>query len=377
MGLDPGTTTGIAVLDLDGELVAWKSQRHVSQADRNRFIVEQGRPVIVATDVSPTPSAVEDLAATFGTRCSTPDRDLSAAAKKDLVSGYDADGFDTHASDALAAAVNAWNSVRPLVEKARTRCEDAGLSDDETDSVLYRVLTMEESISTAIGTVQREREQDTDDRLPAPDSDEDIDWEQRARRYREERDTRAQEAERLREYVDELREDLEQERTRREQLEAETGREVREQEIVQELEDERDRAERKGRRLENRVTELENRIERLEQALGYAASGESVLPICGSAEELAAIDGPIAYVTKHLQVEPPEPVEVVIVEREEDAAFYRERGLATADYRELPGMRLDDQFIVDEEAVLDAAEDDGDGFMEWLEAYRRRDDGAV
>lgn len=371
VGLDPGTTTGLAVIDLDGGLVGWESARNISEADRNRFVVEHGRPVIVATDVSPAPSAVEGLATTFGTQLYAPDDDLSQEAKKELVSGHDTDGFDSHASDALAAAVNAWNSVRPLIRKVRDRCDRAGLDEDTTETVLYRVITMEESTSTAITTVQQADQEEDDDTAQQPT--EQVDWEQRARRYREERDLREQEVGRLREYITELKEDLEVERARREQLEDETGTEVRQQEIVQELEDDRDSARRAVRRLENQVEELQNRIERLEQGLEYAAEGESVLQVHRTPDSLAGADGPIAYAARNLQEEPPTDVEIVIAEQEEDAAFYEDLGLAAVDYHDLPGLRLDDWFVVDTDAVIGAAETDTERFMDWLESYRRRE----
>lgn len=372
MGLDPGTTTGLAVIDPDGGLVAWESARDLSGADRNRFVVEHGRPVMVATDVSPAPTAVEQLATTFGTQLYVPDDDLSQEAKKELVSGYDTDGFDSHASDALAAAVNAWNSIRPLINKARDRCGEAGLDEDDTETVLYRVITMEESISTAITTVQQEEVQDGEE-AGGERSGDDVDWEQRARRYQEERDLREEEVGRLREYITELKEELEVERVRRQQLEGETGKEVREQEIVQELEDERDSAQRAVRRLENQVNELQNTIDRLEQGLEYAAAGEQVLPVHRTPSELADADGPIVYVAKNLQEEPPSDAEIVVVEQDEDAAFYEDHGLAAVDYHDLRGLRLDDWFIVDTDTVIEAAETDTERFMDWLESYRRRE----
>jgi len=373
VGLDPGTTTGLAIIDTDADLVAWQSKRNVSAADRNRFVVEHGRPVMVATDVSPAPSAVEGLATTFGTRLFVPDDDLSQGAKKELVSEYDTEGFDSHASDALAAAINAWNSIRPLIRKTNDRCGDAGLADDATRTVLYRVITMGESISTAIATVQQERRDEDDDTTEQRRPDEHVDWEQRARRYQEERDLREEEVGRLREYISELKEDLEVERTRRQQLEDETGTEVRQREIIQDLEDERDSAQRRARRLLNENRELENTNERLEQGLAYAADGERVLPVNRTPEELAAAEGPIVYAAKNLQEEPPSDVEVVIVEQDEDTDFYEDLGLAAIVYHELRGLRLDDWFIVDTDAVIEAAETDTERFMDWLESYRRRE----
>ncbi len=55
VGVDPGTTIGIAALNLDGELVGLVSSRMMSVPDIVSYIREKGKPVVVATDVVPPP----------------------------------------------------------------------------------------------------------------------------------------------------------------------------------------------------------------------------------------------------------------------------------------------------------------------------------
>jgi len=65
VGLDPGTTTGIAALNLSGDLVDLVSSRAMSSSDVIEWIAARGRPLVVATDVFPTPGAVEKVKRAF------------------------------------------------------------------------------------------------------------------------------------------------------------------------------------------------------------------------------------------------------------------------------------------------------------------------
>jgi predicted RNase H-like nuclease (RuvC/YqgF family) len=65
VGIDPGTTVGIAILSLNGELLFSNSfQGYVSRSSRQADI-RSWKPAIVATDVYPTPAAVEKIRRSF------------------------------------------------------------------------------------------------------------------------------------------------------------------------------------------------------------------------------------------------------------------------------------------------------------------------
>ena len=58
VGIDPGTTTAAAVVGLDGTVHARYSSRTADPAAVTEWIIEQGRPTIVAADREPTPAPV-------------------------------------------------------------------------------------------------------------------------------------------------------------------------------------------------------------------------------------------------------------------------------------------------------------------------------
>ncbi|PWR75398.1 DUF460 domain-containing protein [Methanospirillum stamsii] len=110
VGIDPGTTIGIAVLDLNGELIKVHSSRQMTMGDVTEFLWSLGKPLIIASDVVPMPFSVEKIRRAFQATPHTPKTDISVETKYELAGkfGYGND----HERDALTAAIEAyrfWN----------------------------------------------------------------------------------------------------------------------------------------------------------------------------------------------------------------------------------------------------------------------------
>ena len=117
VGFDPGTTSGIAVISLDRELLLLGSFRDASPQELARKVVEQCRAVVVASDVSPPPRALRRFSAAFGAVLFVPELSLMVEEKKALVSGFHTE--DAHQRDALAAAIHAFDNYSRLIAKAK------------------------------------------------------------------------------------------------------------------------------------------------------------------------------------------------------------------------------------------------------------------
>ncbi|MBM3308739.1 MAG: DUF460 domain-containing protein [Candidatus Altiarchaeales archaeon] len=115
VGVDPGTTTGIAALTLEGKVFNICSSRNMGVDRAVKHITTLGRPSLVASDVNPVPESVLKIASSLGCRLFTPYESLSVAVKNTLTSGYEVE--DLHARDALAAALNTFNKYRNKLEK--------------------------------------------------------------------------------------------------------------------------------------------------------------------------------------------------------------------------------------------------------------------
>jgi predicted RNase H-like nuclease (RuvC/YqgF family) len=110
VGVDPGTTIGIAALNLDGDLVGLVSSRVMSVPDIVSYIREKGKPVVVATDVVPPPATVEKIKRSFKATLFAPNERISVDEKVKLARPY---GYgNDHERDALAAAVKAYNAYK-------------------------------------------------------------------------------------------------------------------------------------------------------------------------------------------------------------------------------------------------------------------------
>ncbi|MBI4019966.1 MAG: DUF460 domain-containing protein, partial [Candidatus Aenigmarchaeota archaeon] len=76
VGIDPGTTTAVTLLDMQGRLVSIRSGRNLSKSAVAEMISSKGDPVIIASDTFPAPRAIEKLAAAFFARLVTPAENL-------------------------------------------------------------------------------------------------------------------------------------------------------------------------------------------------------------------------------------------------------------------------------------------------------------
>lgn len=130
VGVDPGTTTGVAVLDFRGELIELFSSKDLSIDKVIERLINSGRVSVIATDVNPTPSFVSKLAAQFGAIVYTPQESIPVNEKIGLTRGYKPG--DSHQRDSLAAALLCFSSFKNRFQKI----DSMNLEDDVKHLVL-------------------------------------------------------------------------------------------------------------------------------------------------------------------------------------------------------------------------------------------------
>ena len=86
VGIDPGTTTAYAVLDLNGNVVSLKSAKNLGINALLAEIIQLGKIVAIGTDKAKIPSLVEDFSAKTGARIIYPKEDLKGEEKKSIKS---------------------------------------------------------------------------------------------------------------------------------------------------------------------------------------------------------------------------------------------------------------------------------------------------
>ena len=269
-GIDPGTTTGIAALNLKGDLVALLSARAMSPPDVIEWLADRGKTLIVATDVFPTPGAVEKVKRSFSAVLYSPGSDIPSEEKIALAREY---GYkNDHERDALAAAVSAYKRYKNKFQQVEKKCPP-GLDPEEVKALVVRGLSIDQAISGMAAlppeepVAPREAEAEVGSDLAA---------------LMAENRRQADQIRRLREYAEELKEEISKDGELQRRLEAKierlkdkSRREIkRDQEIrIREKEIERLRGllqqERKvNRKLKARLKKARKAEELAEEAVG-------------------------------------------------------------------------------------------------------------
>lgn len=281
VGVDPGSTSAVAAIDLDGETVFRESGKNFPPQEIIREIIKHGRPLLVACDKASMPSKVKKIASSTGSETFTPREDLDSERKKELGSGR-----NSHEKDAEA-------SVRHAYRKMSHRFEKIDMRASETDLSRYRIASGVLS-GNPIHTIQDEGEekksreaedQDSGDGDPA-DRREDSELRRKNRR--------------LEKKVSNLQEELE---STRQELKEESSEKEKYMRLYQDLRDEKKQEALKEEEISRRegiINEKQERIDELEEkvrksgirekqyrkALEILESGGEILPVAEERENL-------------------------------------------------------------------------------------------
>jgi len=107
VGIDPGTTTAVAALDLDGNLMLLSSSRQMNMSGVIESLYKAGKPLVVASDVQDMPYSVEKIRRAFSAIPYSPKQDTSVDAKLALTANFPYE--NVHERDALSAALDAFH----------------------------------------------------------------------------------------------------------------------------------------------------------------------------------------------------------------------------------------------------------------------------
>ena len=257
VGIDPGTTTAVALTDLDGSVLDVWSSRTTDTADVIEWIIEHGRPVVVAADVEPMPETVEKIRRSFDAAGWVPTRDLPIDRKlhRTREEAYEND----HERDAMAAALFAFDGHEDQFDRISAKVPPRF----ERGEVIARVVAGEESVEAVLDGM-------ADD---GGDEESESTHEPRELTAEEEEIKRLKgRVERLESHVDELETTVDRKESRIEELESELSearreerREARERREVTRLERENERLKRDLSEAEAANDDLEGKLERLKE----------------------------------------------------------------------------------------------------------------
>ena len=148
VGIDPGTTTAFAALDLDGNLLHLQSSRQMNMGDVIESLYKVGKPLIIASDVQDMPFSVEKIRRAFSAVAYTPKQDVSVETKLELSAPFSY-GND-HERDALSAALDAYRQYRHKFQNLLKRIPP-GHDLDEVRARVIRGQSLEHALAEMSG----------------------------------------------------------------------------------------------------------------------------------------------------------------------------------------------------------------------------------
>ncbi|WP_252700036.1 DUF460 domain-containing protein [Natronosalvus vescus] len=250
VGVDPGTTTAVAIVSLEGEVLDVWSSRTNTTAEVIEWIVERGRPIIVAADVTPMPETVEKIRRSFDAAGWTPDRDLPIDEKQHRTRDDPYD--DDHQRDSMAAALYAVDDHADQFDRIDRKLPP-GI---DRGPVIARVVAGGETVETVLEDLSEDDDPDEEDPEHQP---RELTPEERRIRDLE------RQVERLEGHVDTLEGRIDDRDEQIEDLEAELAVTRREERRKIRKEREVSRLERKADRLETERDDAREEVEALKR----------------------------------------------------------------------------------------------------------------
>ncbi|MDP7180276.1 MAG: DUF460 domain-containing protein [Candidatus Woesearchaeota archaeon] len=146
-GIDPGTTAGYAIIDLEGNVVSVDSSKELDINSLITKLIPFGRVVIIGTDKKKNPGFIEKLGIKLGAKVISPDYDLKVVEKREVVRKFKTK--NQHEEDALASAFFALRKMRPLLNKVNVYVEHYGresIKEQLLEMVLSKGLNIRDSL---------------------------------------------------------------------------------------------------------------------------------------------------------------------------------------------------------------------------------------
>jgi len=394
VGIDPGATSAIAVLDLKGNTRKVESEKHMGTKGIVRKISESGKPVLVATDKEKLPSAVEEVASSFGAEVFTPEEDLSVHGKKELTRKHDYENL--HERDAMAAALNAYNSLKNKFRNIEARMDDLNLQD-LTPEVKEAVVTNEaKNVSEAVEMVlgNDEEEEDSDEEIKR---DVDVDLEEKIDNYRQmlieerkDKEKLKEHNEKLKEEIKDLKDKLSDVRKEKKEAEKDARKEALKDEKVKKLKRNLRSKENRVRSLQNEKDNLESEVERLITFEVMRKEGKIPLRTVDMLDEetinkedsrlslrqSAVLANEVKETEETIELLSEKGVKIVVGDiSEEFKDRFFEEGLLACDTEEIEIEERNDVKYLKQEDLEEIRREDKESLMGWLNRYRSTKNG--
>jgi len=164
VGYDPGLTTAFAAVDLNGRFITAQKKKEWPSAAVAQAIREVGRPLVIAVDKRRASEKAEKLAARFGCKLWSPEKDLGVKEKNEVVKRIiegenfkEPQSFSSHEKDAIAAAFFAFKEFEKLFLKIDNALLRAGLENHKEDVKRAIVFGEAKNINEALERIKEKK----------------------------------------------------------------------------------------------------------------------------------------------------------------------------------------------------------------------------
>ncbi|HLC65348.1 MAG TPA: DUF460 domain-containing protein [Candidatus Nanoarchaeia archaeon] len=153
-GIDPGTTLGLCVLDCEGKVLKLISEKHRDLGSVILELMGIGSLIAIGTDKKFVPDFITKVATKTGARVISPKEDLRVEEKRNLASN----GLgNDHKRDAMASAMFAYATLRPLLKKIDVYCE-RNWKEGAKNKIISSVVRKNISINDAVAAIEKKEE---------------------------------------------------------------------------------------------------------------------------------------------------------------------------------------------------------------------------
>jgi predicted RNase H-like nuclease (RuvC/YqgF family) len=261
-GVDPGSTSAVALIDFEGKIVKLESGKNFPPSEIITEIVAEGKPVVVTSDKADTPSKVEKIATSVGAEQFEPEEDLSKKRKREL-----GEGENSHERDASAAAIHAYKQLRDNIKKIKEVAEE---EDMETVDVAERYFTSGKEL------VPEDPEEGKEDE---PESKEYSHFRKKAEKMEEkveELEKKIEELEEKLEFKEQQRRDLQ---SKYDRLKSEKTEELLKEEEIESREKKLSEKQEKISQLQDRLKKSNIREKQYSRAIEELEKGAEIVPL--------------------------------------------------------------------------------------------------
>ncbi|MFH0929495.1 MAG: DUF460 domain-containing protein [Candidatus Aenigmatarchaeota archaeon] len=177
VGVDMGTTSGLAIYDLDKNLLYTGSRKNFSVNNIIKDIMNFGNALIVATDKKKVSPSIKKIAASFNCKIYSPDHDLTVEEKHGVLR---IDIKDAHERDALAAASFAYKQYEGVFNSINRALNTMNLGQHKDNAKKLLVIGKAKNIAEAIDMIKPGE----DIEVKTEFKEVNLDWKNLAKKYR-------------------------------------------------------------------------------------------------------------------------------------------------------------------------------------------------